>query len=193
MWFLLGQCHAPLWKMRLCTTDKEHFHKSICYRVWHKHEIGSLLVLSSLSRKEFSKTHQINLASLVHLANYTLHLANSNKFLINSLTDFFSLIQKTAKRASIFWNQKFPSALLDLKKIIELAPHCEDIEINALPLHRFYQQKPQGIERSKWIELSISYKSCAKIIQSHFNIDIEKPDPTPTDPRTLDPNIYKLI
>jgi hypothetical protein len=108
-----------------------------------------LTYLGSLSRKDFSKTHQINLASLVHLANYTIHLANSNKFLINSLTDFFSLIQKTAKRASIFWHSKFPSALLDINKITELAPHCEVTEINALPLHRFYHPKPLGIQRSK--------------------------------------------
>ena len=43
------------------------------------------------------------------------------------------------------------------------------------------------------MELYLSHKSCAKIIQSHFNINIEDPDPTPTDPKTLDPNIYKLI
>ena len=112
--------------------------------------------------------------------------------MINSLTDFFTLIKKISKRASIFWDPKFPSSLLDLKNI-NLAPHSEVREINVLPLHHFVQPKPEGITRSKWTELAISHRSCTKIIQSFFKIDIEAPNPEPTDPRTLDPNIYKIL
>ena len=194
MWIPLGECCYIFGRCVFALLIKNIFVRA--YAIENRQGMkleSSLSYCGSLNRKDFSKIHQINPASLVHLANYTLHLANTNKFLINSLTDSFTLIQKTAKRASIFWNQKFPSALLDLKKIMVLAPHSEVMEINALPLHRFCQPKPEGIERSKWIELAISHKSFAKIIRSHFKIDIEEPNPMPTDPRTLDPNIYKIL
>ena len=105
--------------------------------------------IGAFSEREYSKTDSINLASLFHLANFILKIANTNKYIINSLEDFFIFIQRNCQRAERVWGKNFPSSLLNLREIRLLAPSTESQEIISLPLSRLIKSSPEGLAKAK--------------------------------------------
>ena len=51
--------------------------------------------IAAIPPNKYSKKDQVNLDSLIHLANYIIYIAGIKKFLINGLNDFLNLIHKT--------------------------------------------------------------------------------------------------
>ena len=128
----------------------------------------------------------------MHLANHILKVANSNKYLINTLEDFLSFILKNCVRAQKIW-KTIPPSLVNLRELRALVPPTEAQEISQLPLNRLIHQPPCGITKSKQQEMFIEHLAISKIFLDNFKIDINKPTYSDPDPKTLDKTVYPKI